>query len=286
MRPSRGTGGPLIRGHHPVSPSLGERPYSSNPSRRQILWSCRHPPYGGGYLHGHLVSFRTIKSIAGSDATMQALDRDRTSVLCHYCDQLGHSKEVSTPSQTQPPAAAAAYSASSATTTWSTSGKAAQMAAKQRWRVGTPFLSKHHQICFPRPGGSRRNKISSPVVRLQRRHARRQLRFARRDAAERAGLQFRFGVWRRHVCRNGRITSASTSLPRRNFASGSLACGIFARGSYTGGIITSTNARESPGAGARQDQRLHLLLRHQRQLTETPIVVPWESRLPLRTAEP
>ena len=29
------------------------------------------------------------------------------------------------------------------------------------WRAGTSFSSKHHQICFPRPGGSRRNKISS-----------------------------------------------------------------------------------------------------------------------------
>ena len=92
MRPSRGTGGPSIRGHHPLSPSLGVRPYSSNPSRREILRSCQHPPYGGGYLHGHLVSFRTIKNIAGCDATMQALDRGRTSVLCHYSDQLGHSK--------------------------------------------------------------------------------------------------------------------------------------------------------------------------------------------------
>ena len=32
------------------------------------------------------------KGIAGRGAVMQALDRDRTSVLCHYCHQLGHLK--------------------------------------------------------------------------------------------------------------------------------------------------------------------------------------------------
>ena len=35
-----------------------------------------------------------------------------------------------------------------------------------------------------------------------------------------------------------------------------------------------------------QNQRLHLLLRHQGQLMDTPITVPWESRPPLRAAEP
>ena len=35
-----------------------------------------------------------------------------------------------------------------------------------------------------------------------------------------------------------------------------------------------------------QDQRLHLLLRHQGQQTDTPIAVPWESRPPLRADEP
>ena len=38
------------------------------------------------------------------------------------------------------------------------------------------------------------------------------------------------------------MASASTNLTRRNFASGSLACGNFARGSYTGGVIISTSA--------------------------------------------
>ena len=32
------------------------------------------------------------KGLAGSGAAMQVVDRDRTSVLCHYCDQFGHFK--------------------------------------------------------------------------------------------------------------------------------------------------------------------------------------------------
>ena len=32
------------------------------------------------------------KGIAGRGAVMQTVDRDRTSVLCHYCDQYGHFK--------------------------------------------------------------------------------------------------------------------------------------------------------------------------------------------------
>ena len=64
-------------------------------------------------------------------------------------------------------------------------------------------------------------------------------------------IHLRSGFRRRHACRNGRVYSASTNLPRRNIAWGSLACGNFSRGSYTGGIITSTSARASLGAGAR-----------------------------------
>ena len=33
------------------------------------------------------------KGIAGRGAAMQAVDRDSTSALCHYCDQFGHFKE-------------------------------------------------------------------------------------------------------------------------------------------------------------------------------------------------
>ena len=33
------------------------------------------------------------KGIAGRGTAMQAVDRDRTSVLCHYCDQFGHLKK-------------------------------------------------------------------------------------------------------------------------------------------------------------------------------------------------
>ena len=33
------------------------------------------------------------KSIAGRGAAMQALDRDRSGALCHYCDQFGHFKK-------------------------------------------------------------------------------------------------------------------------------------------------------------------------------------------------
>ena len=79
-------------------------------------------------------------------------------------------------------------------------------------------------------------------VRLQRRHARRQLRLARRYAAGRAELHLRSGFRHRHACRNGRIASASTSLTRRNFAWRSLASGNFALVSYTGGIIPFTSA--------------------------------------------
>ena len=80
------------------------------------------------------------------------------------------------------------------------------------------------------------------VVRFQRRHARRQLRLAQRHAAERAELHLRSEFRRQHACRNDRTASASTSLTRRNFPLGSLACGSSARVSYTGGIITSTSA--------------------------------------------
>ena len=55
------------------------------------------------------------------------------------------------------------------------------------------------------------------VVRFQRRHARRQLRLARRHAVEHVGLYLRSEFRCRHACQNGRIASASTSLTRRNF---------------------------------------------------------------------
>ena len=58
--------GSAIRGHHPRSPSLGVRPYSSNPSREERLRPCRHPPYDGGYLRGQLVPFRIIKRHRGT----------------------------------------------------------------------------------------------------------------------------------------------------------------------------------------------------------------------------
>ena len=133
------------------------------------------------------------------------------------------------------------------------------------------------------------------VVRFQRRHARRKLRLARGHAVGRAELHLRSGFRRRHACQNGRVASSSASLTRRNFAWGSLASGNFARGSYTGGIITSTSARHLHQRSRQprrrrprlhQDQRLHHLLWHQRQLTDTPIAVPWESNPPLRAAEP
>ena len=69
------------------------------------------------------------------------------------------------------------------------------------------------------------------VVGFQRRHARLQLRLARRHAAGHAELHLRSGFRRRHPCLNGRIAFASTSLTRRNFTWGSLACGNFAWGS-------------------------------------------------------
>ena len=68
------------------------------------------------------------------------------------------------------------------------------------------------------------------VVRFQRRHARRQLRLARRHAAGRAELHLRSGFRCWHACRNGITASASTSLTRRHFAWGSLACGISSGG--------------------------------------------------------
>ena len=93
------------------------------------------------------------------------------------------------------------------------------------------------------------------VVRFQRRHTRRQLRLVRRHTPGRAEPHLRSGFWRRHACRNGRIFSTSTNLTQRNVARGSLACGNFSRGSYTGWIITSTSAHASPGAGARARTR-------------------------------
>ena len=46
------------------------------------------------------------------------------------------------------------------------------------------------------------------VVRFQRRHARQQLRLARRYPGGRAELHLRSDVWRRHACWNGRIASS------------------------------------------------------------------------------
>ena len=40
----------------------------------------------------NLFRSESSKGIAGRGATMQAVDQDRTSVLCHYCDQFGHFK--------------------------------------------------------------------------------------------------------------------------------------------------------------------------------------------------
>ena len=40
----------------------------------------------------HLSRSESSKGIAGRNAEIQAVDRNRTSVLCHYCDQLGHFK--------------------------------------------------------------------------------------------------------------------------------------------------------------------------------------------------
>ena len=144
------------------------------------------------------------------------------------------------------------------------------------WREGTSFLSKYHQICL----AATRSRVT--VVRFQRRYARRQLCLARCHAAGRAGLHLYSGFRRLHVCRkNGRIASTSTSLTRPTFAWGSLACGNLRPGELH---RREHHLHQRPGL--HQGQRLHLLLRHQGQLTNTPSAVPWESRQPLCAAEP
>ena len=80
------------------------------------------------------------KDIAGRGTAMPAVDQDRTSVLCHYCNQFEHLKKMPTPNQTPAAAVAAPSLASSATARWSTSPKAARTAAKQRWRQRRPCL--------------------------------------------------------------------------------------------------------------------------------------------------
>ena len=67
------------------------------------------------------------------------------------------------------------------------------------------------------------------VVRFQRRHARRQLRAARRYAAGRAELHHT-GFRRRHVCRNGRVASASTNLTGVTSPGGASPAGILPGG--------------------------------------------------------
>ena len=66
MRSTGRPHGSTLRGHHPPSPSLGVRLYSSNLSREERLGPCPHPPYDGGYLRGQLVPFRTIKRYRGT----------------------------------------------------------------------------------------------------------------------------------------------------------------------------------------------------------------------------
>ena len=178
-----------------------------------------------------------------------------------------------TPNQTPPAAAEAASSASSATTIWSTPAKTARTAAKQLWRAGTPFSSKRHQICFSRLRGSRRNKISSHRRTISATTRSTTLRLARRHAAGCAELRLRSEFRRRHVCRNGRIASASASLTRRNFAWGSLACENFTRGELH---QRDHHLHQRPHQSQRrrsrlhQDQRQHLLLRHKGQLKKPP----------------
>ena len=65
--------------------------------------------------------------------------------------------------------------------------------------------------------------------------------------------------------------------------------GAFLTESLPGGVTPEgSSPPPAPASVPRlhQDQRLHLLLRHQGQQTDTPIAVPWESRPPLRAAEP
>ena len=61
------------------------------------------------------------KCLVRRGAVMQAVDRDRTSVLCHYCDQYGHFKRkywYPVRIKHQQPAVAAASSLASSATIW------------------------------------------------------------------------------------------------------------------------------------------------------------------------
>ena len=81
-----------------------------------------------------------LKGIAGHGTAMQAVDRDRTSVLCLLRPIWAFQKKLPTSNQIPPAAVAAASSVSLPTTTWSTSVKAARTPEKQRWRQRRPCV--------------------------------------------------------------------------------------------------------------------------------------------------
>ena len=155
------------RGHRPPSRSLEVRPYSQPHFNMRDFGladiRCMMVVYDGGYLRRQLVPFRTIKRHRGT-RRRNAGGGPGPHNLCPMLllrSTRAFQKKVPTPNQTPSAAVAATSSTSSAANIKSTSARVARTAAKQRWRAGTSFSSKDHQICFPRPRGSRRNKISS-----------------------------------------------------------------------------------------------------------------------------
>ena len=124
------------------------------------------------------------KGIAGRGAAMQAVDQDRTSALCYYCDQLGHFKgrcplriKHQRQQRQQPVRHHQQHQ----------HGRRQNNGGEQERRFHrntTKSASRDHAAL-----AAKKSRLA--VVRFHRRHARRQLLLARRHGAGCAELHFR-----------------------------------------------------------------------------------------------
>ena len=127
-------------------------------------------------------------------------------------------------------------------------------------------------ICLSPPGGIRRIKISSHRRTISTTTRSTTTTSRTTTCCGTSKLHFCSGFRRRHACRKGKNASASTSVTRRNFAWGSLACGKFAGGVTSKG--SSPPPAPTPSSAA------------PKATNGQPITVPWESPSLLGAGEP
>ena len=81
VRPSRETGGPSIRGHHPPSSSAGIRAHPHIPSREARLRDRRHSPHDVRYLCGQPFPSSSTTGIAGRGAAISAAKYNHRDII-------------------------------------------------------------------------------------------------------------------------------------------------------------------------------------------------------------